>query len=188
VTSARVEVGLLRVDDADVRAQRAHGREALAREGAVDLAHRRRQPDEIGARVPAQHPERQARGPGRVGRCPARVRVLLDLERCRPALLDRVAEAVQRADARVAAPREHELARAARADQLVVDEVRRHPDQRQVAAPAADQLVPGRVRDQVGEAFERDDVAVLDELVDRLAEGDDPCHLRRGTASCRSAP
>ena len=39
----------------------------------------------------------------------------------RPVVLDRVAEAVQRADARVPAPREDELARAARADQLVVD-------------------------------------------------------------------
>ncbi len=96
------------------------------------------------------------------------VRVLLELERRRPAVLDRVAQPVQRADARVAAPREDELARAAHPDQLVVDDVGRHPHERQVAPPLPDQLVPGRVRDQVREALERDDVAVAHELRDRL--------------------
>ena len=37
--------------------------------------------------------------------------------------------------------------------------------------PLADQLVPRGVRDQVGEALERDGVAVAHELGDRLASG-----------------
>ena len=131
---------------------------------------------EIAAAVAAQHAEREVRRAGRVRGRHAGVRVLLELERRRPAVLDRVAEPVQRADAGVAAPREDELPGAAHPDQLVVDDVGRHPDERQVAPPLADQLVPGRVRDQVREALERDGVAVADELGDRLGERDD--HVR----------
>jgi glutaconate CoA-transferase subunit A len=50
---------------------------------------------------------------------------------------------VQRADARIAAPGEHHLVNAAHADELVVDEVRRHPDQRQALALLADDFVAG---------------------------------------------
>jgi hypothetical protein len=91
-------------------------------------------------------------------------------------VLDRVAQPVKRADAGVASPRERELARAAGADQLVVDDVRRHPDEREVAPALTDQLVAGRVRNQVREAFERDDVAVAHELRDRLAQGNELGH------------
>ena len=84
------------------------------------------------------------------------VAVLLDLERARPAVLDRVAEAVQRADAGIAAPREDVSLRAQPdADQLVVDDVGRHPDEVQVTPPLADDLVAGGERDEVGEALER---------------------------------
>jgi hypothetical protein len=114
------------------------------------------------------HAERQIRRARRVRRRHAGVRVLLELERLRPSVLDGVAKAVQRADAGIAAPREHELARAAHPDQLVVDHVRRHPHERQVPPALPDQLVPRRVRDQVREALERDDVAVVHELRDRL--------------------
>ena len=114
----------------------------------------------VAAAVAAQHAEREVRRAGRVRGRHARVRVLLELERRRPAVLDRVAEPVQRADAGVAAPREDELARAAHPDQLVVDDVRRHPDERQVAPLLPDQLVARGVRDQMREALERDGVAV----------------------------
>ncbi len=70
------------------------------------------------------------------------------------------------------------LARAAHADQLVVDDVRRHPDQRQIAPFLPDQLVPGGVWNQVREALERDDVAVVDVLGDRVGERDDRSHAR----------
>ena len=66
------------------------------------------------------------------------------------------------------------------ADHLVVDEVGRHPHERQIAPALPDQLVPGGVRDQVGEALERDDVAVAHELVDRVPQRDDLGHRPEG--------
>ena len=61
---------------------------------------------QVGADVAAQHRERQPAGAGDVaGRHPG-VAVLLDLQRHRPAGLDRVTEAVQRADTGVATPAE----------------------------------------------------------------------------------
>jgi hypothetical protein len=74
-----------------------------------------------GAVVAAQDGEREAGGGGDVAVRHARVAVLLDLELLG---LHRLAEAVQAADARVPAPAEDQLARAAGADQLVVDDVR----------------------------------------------------------------
>jgi hypothetical protein len=90
------------------------------------------------------------------------VAVFLYLQRDRPGMLDRVAEPVQRADTGIAAPGEDQLARAARADELVIDQVRRHPDQRQVTAPLPDHLLPGGERDQVREPLHRDRVAIVD--------------------------
>jgi hypothetical protein len=96
--------------------------------------------------------------------------VLDDLERRRPAVLDCVPEAVQRADAGVAAVGEDQLARTSHADQLVVDQVRRHAHERQLAPTLTDQLVPGGERDQVREALERDGHAVPHVLGDRIAQ------------------
>lgn len=91
-------------------------------------------------------------------------------------MLDRVAEAVQRSDPGVAAPGEHQLARASHADHLVVDEVGSHPDQGEVAAPLADDLVPGGERDQVREPFQGHAVPVVDEFPDRVGERHDLGH------------
>src|SRR5215212_5856766 len=99
--------------------------------------------------------------------------MLLELERLRPAVLDGIAKAVQRADARVAAPRENELARAAHPDQLVVDEIRRHAHERELAPLLPDQLVPRGVRDQVREPLERDGVAVAHGALDRITKRND---------------
>ena len=60
-----------------------------------------------------------------------------------------VAEAVQRAHAGVAAVGEDQLARAAGADHLVVDQIRRHPAQGQVPATLTDDLVAGGEADAV---------------------------------------
>ena len=45
-------------------------------------------------------------------------------------------------------------------DHLVVNQVRSHADQSQIPAALPDDLVPRGERDQVGEAFQRDLVAV----------------------------
>jgi hypothetical protein len=98
------------------------------------------------------------------------VAVLLDLEIL---ALDRAPDGMERADARVAEPREDELPGAAGGDQLVVDEVRREPGQGQVTPALADDLVASGERDEVGEALDRDQVAVVDVGRDRLAQRDD---------------
>ena len=86
--------------------------------------------------------------------------VLLELEPVRPSVLDGVTKAVQAPDAGVAAPGEHEPPCAAHPDHLVVDDVGCHAHEREVAASAANDLVPRRERDQMGEPLECDGVAV----------------------------
>ena len=165
-----LRVGLLRVEDGDVRPERGDGGEDLAGVGAGDAADLGVDARQVGADVAAQHPERQARGAGRVGGGHPRVRVLGDRERARPAVLDRVAQAVERAHARVAAPGEGEGPGAAGADHLVVDDVGRHAHEVQVAPALADDLVPGGEGDEVGEALEGQRLPVPDVLRDRLPE------------------
>jgi hypothetical protein len=46
----------------------------------------------------------------------------------------------------------------------------RHPHEREVALALADDLLPGGDRDQVREAFQRDGVAVVDEVGDGLLQ------------------
>ena len=133
---------------------------------------------QVGAGVAAHHRERESRGAGRVPVRHPRVAVLVELDRSGPAVLDRVAEAVQRADARVAAVGEHELAGGAHPDHLVVEDVRRHPDQLELAPALAQQLVAGGERDQVGEALHRDRVAVGDERRQCVRECRDFSHAR----------
>ncbi|MCY1496187.1 hypothetical protein D9M68_301160 [compost metagenome] len=83
---------------------------------------------------------------------------------------------MQRTDAGVAAPGEGQLARAAGADQQVVDQVGRHAHQVQVFLALADQLVGGGSGNQVSEAFEGDGVAVVYETLDCFAESEEFGH------------
>ena len=83
--------------------------------------------------------------------------------------------------------------RAAGADQLVVDDVGCHPHEGQVAATLADDLVAGRVGDEVGEALECDGVTVVDVVCDGLAQAGDRgvWHVRRAqksTGYCGARP
>src|SRR6185503_16991041 len=116
-------------------------------------------------------PERQI---GRAGRKPGdhpEMRVLLERELRRPGL-DRAPERVQAADARVPGPAEDELLRAARRDQLVIDQIRRQPAERQILLALPDDLMPRREADEMREPLDDDGVAVLDEGGDGFAEGD----------------
>jgi hypothetical protein len=87
--------------------------------------------------------------------------VLLDLQRPRPLVFDGIAEAVQRADARIAAPGEFHSARRTGADQLVVENVRRHADQKQILFALPDHFMAGGIGDQVGETLHGDGIAVM---------------------------
>ena len=96
--------------------------------------------------------------------------MFFQFELLRPAVLDRVAETIKRADAWVAAPGKNQLVDAAHADELVVDQVRRHAYQRKALAALADDFVPRGMRNKVGEAFQRHRIAVADGGLDGLGE------------------
>ena len=86
---------------------------------------------------------------------------------------------MQGADTRIATPGEHHLLDGAGADQLVVDQVRRHAHQRQLLAVLADGLVTSGVGDQVREALERGRIAVANHLLDGFRELQEPGHAVR---------
>ena len=90
-------------------------------------------------------------------------------------MLDGVAEPVQEPTPGLP-PHEKTSFRAQPIDQLVVDDVGRHPDEGQVAALLPDQLVARRMRDQVRESLERDDVAVSNEVANGYGERNDLRH------------
>ena len=124
--------------------------------------------------VAAQREERQVHRAGRVAADHPEVAVLLDLERLgRDLALDPPPDGAEPADTRIAEPREDELAGDAGGDHLVVDQVGRQPRQRQVALALADDLVTGGEADEVGEALDRDRVAVTDEVRDGVAHRGD---------------
>ncbi|MCY1306785.1 hypothetical protein D9M70_566650 [compost metagenome] len=103
--------------------------------------------------------------------------VFLYLQRPRPLVFDRVAEAVQRADAGIAAPGKFHAARRAHADQLVVENVGRHAHEIEVLAALADHLMARGIGDQMGEAFHGDGIAIPDIVADGLGERNDLRHV-----------
>jgi hypothetical protein len=105
----------LGVDDADVRPDRRHCGDPLAGEGAVDP----RDPGalrQVRSFVAADDAERELRRTGCVCGRHAGVRMLLEVERLRPVVLDCVAQPVERPDAGVSTPGKDELARTAHPD------------------------------------------------------------------------
>ncbi|MNX87170.1 hypothetical protein D3C86_1190840 [compost metagenome] len=105
--------------------------------------------------------------------------VFFDFQRVWPLLLDRVTQTMQRTDARVTAPGENQLAGTTGTDQLVVDQVRGHPHQGQVFLALANDFVTRRRRDQVSEAFERNGIAVVYELLHRVVQRKNFSHWGR---------
>jgi len=175
------------MDDSHVGTNGRDGRESFAGERACDGADARVDCGQVSPQVGASHRAGQSGHPGGVGRGHGRVAVLLDLDGVGPAALDRGAEAVERSDAGVPAPREDDPPGAPHSDHLVVDQIRSHPDEGQVAAPLPDDLVPGSERDEVGEPLHRDDVAIAHVRGDRVAEGQDVSH-RKKTVSRVASP
>ena len=185
-------VGTLRVHDRDVGLQRRDhvdlGRVLVRRDHGADVRVHLR---DVGLVVAADREERQVRRAGHVPADHAEVRVLLDLERRGVGVLDPPPDRVERADAGVAQPREHELGRDAGADHLVVDHVGRQTAERQVAPALPDDLVSRREADQVREALDRHGVAVLHQRLDGVVHRRDlvrahPTIRPRGRATRRT--
>jgi len=115
---------------------------------------------EIAADVPAENSAWQPRRTRFIGighRC---MRMLFQLELVRPAIFNGITQAVQRTDAGIATPGKDQFGHTAHADELIVNEVRRHPDQSEPFAALPYDLVARSVRDQVREALERNCVAI----------------------------
>ena len=155
-------VGLERVDHGHVRPDRRHGRQPLAGERTGDVPDVTVHLRQIDADIAAKDRKRQPGRAGLVGVGHGGVRMLLDRDRRRPAVLVGVAEAMQRADAGIANPGEYQLVGAAHADELIVNEVGRHADQREVPAALADDLVSRGKRNEMGEALHGHRIAVAD--------------------------
>src|SRR5262245_59281235 len=106
--------------DGDVGPVRGHRGEPLAGEWTGHVPYVRVDLREVDPDVATEH---RAGEPGRarlIGVGHGGVGMLLDREWAGPAVLDRVAQPVQRADAGIAAPGEDEPLGAAHADELVV--------------------------------------------------------------------
>ena len=172
-------VGLLGVNDGHVRTQCGHRRQPFSGERTGHRLDRCRALLEPGARVSPQHGERESRRAGHIAIGQTGVAVLFDLEGRRPSVLDGVAEPVQAANARVAAPGEDQLAGAAHPDELVEDHVGGQSHQGQVPPALANDLLAGRVWDEVGEAFHGHAVAVMDKPANGVREAEQFSHLPR---------
>jgi hypothetical protein len=61
---------------------------------------------------------------------------------------------------------------------LVVQEIRRHPNQRQIADPLPDDFVSGGERDEMSEALERDPITRPDDLANSVGERHHDGHAR----------
>ena len=131
---------------------------------------------QVAAGVGAQREEGEAGRPGGVAADHPEVAVLLDLEGRRVGVLDAPPDGVQRPRPRVAHPREHQAGDDPGGHQLVADHVGGEPAQGEVAPSLPDQLVPGGVADEMGEALDRHGVAVGDQPADGLAHGGDLAH------------
>src|SRR5690348_2492344 len=109
-------IGLLRMNHGDVRADGGNRGEPLAGKRTLDEFHPWIVLRQIGTEVAAQNPEWKIGRARRVRRRHAGVAVFFDFEPLRPSTFDRVAQAMQRADARIASPREHQPARGSHPD------------------------------------------------------------------------
>src|SRR5580765_2197265 len=93
-------------------------------------------------------------------------------------MLDCVADAVQRSNTRIARPREDQLAHAAHADELIVDQIWRHANEREFLSLLADDFMAGGIRDEMSKPFEGEGAAVADVCGDGVGEGEEfACHV-----------
>jgi hypothetical protein len=163
-------VRLLRMQDAHIRTQRRSRRQNFAGERALNGFYFFIMLRQIGANVSAHHRERQPRRARLITRSHVRMAVFFDRERRRPAGVYRIAKAVQGTDARISAPGKYQSRSASHPDHLVVNQIRGHAHQREVAPPLANQLVPGGKRYQVRESFQRHGIAVVHQSRGRFAQ------------------
>ena len=182
-------VGALRVDDRNVRVQRRHRPDRAVAVRTLHLPNQRIHRGEIALRVGAERIEREPMRAGHVAPDHPVMAVLLDLEqrlaRGERGGLRSATNRVEGPHARIAEPAEDQPLRTSGRHHLVVDQIRCHPSEGQVATPLSDDLVPCGEGDAVSEAFDGNGVAVVDVRGDRVAHAAELGSGRSGHAAPR---
>src|SRR4051812_6089504 len=160
------------MNDGDVGVEGGNGGERLPGIGTAHGADLRVGQGQIGSHVVSQGPERQPRRAGAQAGHHAEVGIFLQLQ-CGLLAFDRSPKGMERAGTGIPRPGEHQLSGAAGGDHLVVYEVRRESAECEVAPALPDDFVAGRETDEVGEAFDHDDIAIVHVGGDRIAQADD---------------
>src|SRR5262245_53150695 len=96
--------------------------------------------------------------------------MLDNLNGMRPTTLHGIAQAMQRADPRIATPRKDQPPGDAHSDHLIEQQIGGHANERQVLPPLANDLVASRVRNQVREAFQSHTVTIANMAFNSFTE------------------
>src|SRR2546421_11926598 len=133
----------------------------------------------VRAKVASQREEREASCSGNVAPYHAIMGVFFKFKGSGNAFFDGTTKAMQWANAGDAQVAEHHLPRYACRHHLIIDQVRRHPNQRQVAAVLANDLMSSGKTDEGSKAFYGNRHPVMDILGDRLFQRESfICHIR----------
>src|SRR5262245_11604922 len=165
--------------DGDIGSVRRDGGQPLAGERTGDVLDARIDLWQVNPEIAAENGARQPGGARLVGVGHGGVGMLLDCQRMRPAVLDCVAQPMQRSYSRIAAPGEYKLLGAAHADELVVEEIGGHLDQGQPAPLLADDLMAGSIRNEMGEPLHCHGIAVPDAVLHGFGQGQETRHQSR---------
>src|SRR5262249_3679773 len=132
---------------------------------------------QFGACVRTQNCERKIRCASNVGVGKIAMTVFLDFERRRPILFDSVAQTVQGTDAGISTPRKNQLLCAARANELVVNDVGSHSNQREVLSALANDFMACGEGNQMSETFHGYGVAIVNVRANCVLQRSDFSHV-----------
>ena len=170
-------VGLLGVNDCEIRAHCADRRQFLAAKGKPNGSNFGIHPGEIYAPIPTQCRKREPGRAGFIGIGKSGMRMLGNLDRTWSGIFNRAAHATQEANPGIARIGEYYAARAPHPDHLVVDKIRRHTNHYEVSSLLPNCLVGGGKGNQMGKPFERHMVAIAKVFGQRIVERREFCHV-----------
>src|SRR6266700_427925 len=182
--SVSLLIGPLCLDNCHIRVERGHHCHFSIPIGAFNKLNLLINTWHVRAKVASQREEREASCSGNVAPYHAIMGVFFKFKWSGNVFFDGTTKAMQWANAGVAQVAEHHLPRYACRHHLIVDQVRRHPNQRQVAAVLANDLMSSGKTDEGSKAFNSNRHPVMDILGDRLFQRESfICHIRLTTIS-----
>ena len=131
---------------------------------------RARHATQIRIDILAHQPERQAARPRLIGHRHLSVRVLDVSQRRRPRGRDRIPKPVQRPNTGITRPGERHPTRAPHADHMVIDQIRGHADEMQIAPALADHFVAGCEWNEMSKAFHGHTLAIVHMALNRCGQ------------------